>query len=181
VLHESAGVVQPGAPLLELGDPGRLELVVDVLTADAVQITPGDKVAIDRWGGDPLSGHVRTVEPSAFTRISALGVEEQRVNVVINVDAPREKWLQMGDGYRVEVRIETWTGENVIVVPSSAVFRRSDRWATLVVDGGYARLRLVTIGRRSATEVQIVNGLSAGEQVIIHPSEQVTDGTRIEY
>ena len=136
VLRESGGVVQAGTPLMEVGDPARLEIATDVLTSDAVDIEAGDHVVIERWGGgEDLRGHVRLIEPSAFTRTSALGVEEQRVNVVIDLDSPREEWHRLGDGYRVETRIVIWEEPDVLVVPASAVFRHGEGWAVYRVRG----------------------------------------------
>lgn len=179
VLQPSAGMVSPSAPLLELGDPTELEVVVDVLTEDAVRIPPRARVVLDRWGGpQPLSGHVRLVEPSAFTRISALGVEEQRVSVVIDFDDPLARRAELGDGYRVEARIVTWQAQDATVVPASAVFRHGDGWATFVVANGTASLRSVRVGRRGSFDVQIESGLTVGDRVIVHPSEKVRDGVR---
>lgn len=178
--QESAGVVMPGASLLELGDPASLEVVVEVLTADAVRIAAGAPVRLERWGGDaPLRAHVRVVEPSAFTKISALGVEEQRTNVLVDIDDPRELWQRLGDGYRVEASIVTWRQDGVTVVPASATFRRGEDWAAFVDVGGRATLRSVKLGQRGAIEVQVLSGLSAGDRVVVHPSSSVTDGVRI--
>jgi HlyD family secretion protein len=180
LIQESAGVVQAGAPLVEIGDPAHLEIAVDVLTSDAVHIERGDRVIIERWGGDrDLEGHVRTVEPSAFTRTSALGVEEQRVNVVIDLDSPRRHWQRLGDGYRVETRIVVWEEENVLAVPASAVFRRGEGWAVYRVREGVARLTRVRIGRRNALSVQVLGGLREGDKVVAHPSDRVTDGIEV--
>ena len=180
VIQESGGVVQAGTPLLEVGDPSHLEIAVDVLTSDAVHIEPGDHVLIERWGGDDaLEGHVRMIEPSAFTRTSALGVEEQRVNVVIDLDSPREEWERLGDGYRVETQIVVWEEEDVLVVPASAVFRQGEGWGVYRLDGGVARLTSVTTGRRNGLAVQILEGLEEGARVIAHPSDQVIDGVQI--
>ena len=178
--QESEGVVAPGAALLEVGDPTSLEVVVDVLTADAVRITPNAAVRLERWGGDrPLQAHVRVVEPSAFTKVSALGVEEQRANVVIDIDDPRETWASLGDGYRVEASIVVWRSDDAVVVPANAAFRRGDAWAVFVDSDGRARLRTVAIGRRGATDVEILSGLAPGERVVVHPSSTVEDGSRI--
>jgi HlyD family secretion protein len=179
IFQRSAGVVQAGTPLLEIGDPAALEIVSDVLTSDAVNIRHDAPVIIERWGDAPLSGHVRLVEPSAFTRLSALGVEEQRVNVVIDLDAPREKWARLGDGYRVETRIVVWAADAVLAVPSGAAFRHGEGWAVFAVSGGRAMLRQVQIGQRSDSEVQILSGLDEGAAVVLHPSDRVSDGTRI--
>src|SRR5690606_33165446 len=153
VLNKSEGVVQPGTALLELGDPNALELVVDVLTSDAVKIKPNAKVSVDRWGGPPVEGRVRLVEPSAFTRLSALGVEEQRVNVVIDLVAPRESYKTLGDGYRIEAHIIVWERDDATKVPASSVFRQDDGWAVYRVEGNVARLTPVVIGERNARYV----------------------------
>ena len=181
VMERSGGVVQPGTPLLEIGDPSHLEVAVDVLTSDAVHIARGDRVIIERWGGDaPLAGHVRLVEPSAFTRTSALGVEEQRVNVVVDLDSPRERWARLGDGYRVETRIVVWEEEDVLTVPASAVFRRGDGWAVFRVEAGVAELAPIRPGRRTGLAVQVLDGLQAGDRVVAHPSDRVSDGVEVE-
>jgi HlyD family secretion protein len=180
VLEESAGPVQPGTPLLEIGDPSALEIVADVLTSDAVIIPPSAAVRIDRWGGDgELAAHVRLLEPSAFTRVSALGVEEQRVNVVIDLDDPRERWASLGDGYRVEVHIVVWRDEDVLRVPSSAVFRRDEHWCTFVVEAGIARLREVELGHRARDHVEVLSGLAEGATVIVYPGERIVDGAQV--
>ena len=180
LMHESAAVVSPGSPLVELGDPADLEIVVDVLSTDAVQIQPGAAVYIERWGGEhALNGIVRLVEPQAFTKISALGVEEQRVNVIIDFSDPFEMWKALGDGYRIEARIVTWREESVLQVPAGALFRRGGQWSVFVVRDGKAALRSVTPGRRTSLEVQIVEGLEAGEVVIVHPGDTVSEGTSV--
>ncbi|NUP12389.1 MAG: efflux RND transporter periplasmic adaptor subunit [Polyangiaceae bacterium] len=179
VLNRSEGAVQPGTALVEVGDPRALEIVIDVLTSDAVKIKPGALVTIDRWGGEPIEGRVRLVEPSAFTRLSALGVEEQRVNAVIDLAAPVEQWGTLGDGYRVEAHIRVWHDDAALKVPASAVFRHQDGWALYRVDGKIARLQPVTIGERTARDVQILQGMDAGMQVVLHPSDRVRDGVEI--
>jgi HlyD family secretion protein len=179
VLHADAGVVAPGTPLVEVGDPTALEFVVDVLTADAVRIKPGAKTMLEAWGGPPLAAHVRRVEPSAFTRISALGVEEQRVSVVVDLDAPREEWAALGDGWRAEARVLVWQKDDALVAPGGAVFRKGDGWAAYVDQGGRAVTRVVRVGERSATDVEITDGLAEGDRVLVHPSERITDGVRI--
>jgi HlyD family secretion protein len=181
VLQESEAAVQPGMPLLEMGNPLALEVVVDVLTTDAVDIRPGAPVRIDRWGGDSaIRGHVHRVEPSAFTRLSALGVEEQRVNVIIALDPPRSRWAALGDGYRVEASILVWQGNNRLMVPGGAVFRQEEGWATYVVENGRAKLRLLDLGRRNNASVEVLGGLSVGERVVVYPTDNVTDGVRAE-
>lgn len=180
VLHEHEGVVTPGVQLLELADPNALELVVDVLTSDAVQIERGAMVEIRGWGGEaPLNGRVRLVEPSAFTKVSALGVEEQRVNVVIELlDKP--EGVVIGDGYRVEVSIIVWQHEDVLLLPVSALFRDGEQWAVWVVDGAVARLQAIELGKRQGLWVEAAAGLEAGQTVIVHPADTITEGVEVE-
>jgi HlyD family secretion protein len=181
VLQESEAAVQPGTPLVEVGDPRALEVVVDVLTTDAVHIRPGAPVRIERWGGDStLGGHVHQVEPAAFTRLSALGVEEQRVNVVIDLEVPPDRAASLGDGYRVEASIVVWVGRDRLLVPGGAVFRQGEGWATYVVQDGRTRLRTVEPGRRNAAEVEVLKGLRPGERVVLYPTDAVRDGARAE-
>jgi HlyD family secretion protein len=175
VVRDSAGPVAAGQPLLELGDARKLEVVIDVLSSDAAQITPGMDVSLEGWGGAPLRGHVRVVEPSAFTRISALGVEEQRVKVIAGVDAPPSP---LGDGFRVDARVITWRGD-VLAVPASAVFRVRGRWAVYTVEDGRARLRPIELGHRGRLDVEIVRGLADHAVVILHPSDRVGDGVEV--
>lgn len=180
VLQESATVVAPGTPLVEVGDPADLEIVIDVLSTDAVRIRPGAVVTLHRWGGGrPLDARVRLVEPAAFTKVSALGVEEQRVNVIADFTGPREERDGLGDAYRVEAAIEVWARDDVLRVPTSAMLRRGDRWAVFVESGGRASLRLVEVGERSAESAQVLGGLAAGERVIVYPGDQVRDGARV--
>lgn len=180
VMHESEGVVQPGTPLVELGNPAALEVVVDVLTADAVHIEQGAAVLLERWGGQKaLKGSVRLVEPSAFTRVSALGVEEQRVNVVIELLDPRDEWLALGDGYRVEAQIIVWESKDALSVPASAVFRHDDGWAVFSIRDGSAVLQPVDVGRRNGLAVQVLKGLTEGDRVVVHPSDRVRDGVAV--
>lgn len=180
VYQKSGGVVQPGANIIELGKPEALEIAVDVLTSDAVHIQPGAKVRIEEWGGAPLWARVRLVEPSAFTRVSALGVEEQRVNVVIDLDAPHAEWRQLGDGYRIQARIIVYENSDAIQIPWSALFRWNQRWAVFAIEGERARLRSVEVGRRSETHAEILDGLQPDERVVLHPSDRVEDGVAVE-
>jgi len=175
--ERSERVVTAGAPIADIGDPGALEIVIDILSSDAARVRAGAPVVIDRWGGEkPLAGRVRTIEPAAFTRVSALGVEEQRVNVIIDVaDAPAE----LGDGYRVEARIITWERPDVVVVPVSALFRVGQDWAAYIVADGRAVLRRVGIGERGGVEAQVASGLEPGNRVIVFPSDQITRGRRV--
>lgn len=181
VPQESERVVVAGTPLVEVGDPDRLEIVTDLLSADAVRVRPGADVLIEDWGGErPLKGRVRLVEPYGFTKISSLGVEEQRVNVVIDFAEPREAWLRLGHGYRATVRIVTSAAPNVLRVPISAIFRTGREWSVFVIDsGGRARLKMVNAGRMNDEEAEIVSGLAVGERVILHPSDKVEDGVRV--
>jgi len=171
---KSERVVSPGAPLLIVGDPGRLEVVIDLLSSEAVKVKPGMLVLLDGWGGDrPLQARVRVVEPLAFTKVSALGVEEQRVNVIADfVDPPGP----LGDAYRVEAHVVLWTGADVLKVPVSALFRRGENWNVFVVDGSRARRREVEIGHRGSLEAEVVKGLGAGEKVLRHPSNDIEEG-----
>jgi len=180
IRHESEGVVATGEDLLEIGDPAALEIAVDVLSADAVRIRPGMRVNLLRWGGThPLEAVVRTVEPTGFTRISALGVEEQRVWVIADLVSPREQWEQLGDGYRVEAEFVLWSDENVLQVPASALYRIGDRWAVFAVENGKARQRIVEVGRSSGLSMQVTGGLDAGATVILHPDDRIADGVRV--
>lgn len=180
VFHKSEGAVREGDPLLAIGDPRSLEVEVDVLSADAVRIRPGGRVLFTRWGGEgSLEGKVRTVEPAGFTKVSALGVEEQRVLVIADITSPRERWSGLGDGYRLEASFLLWEGEEVLQVPSGALFRHGDGWAVFVVEKRRAGLRPVAVGKRNGLSAEILSGLSEGESVIVHPSEQVRDGARV--
>jgi HlyD family secretion protein len=177
IREESERVVLSGAPLLELGDPRAIEIVVDVLSADAVRIRPGAELWVEDWGGArPLRATVRRVEPSGFTKISALGVEEQRVNVVGDFVDPPDG---LGDGYRIEARIVVWQAEDVLRVPTSALFRHGEGWAVFVVDGAVARRREVEVGERGPFAAEVKAGLEAGERVVLHPSDRLRDGVRV--
>ena len=177
VVEKSERVVPVGTPILILGEPGQIEVVTDVLSTDAVKIRPGAPVLLDGWGGDhPLRARVRLVEPYGFTKVSALGVEEQRVNVISDfVDPPGP----LGDGYRVETHILTWSSENALKMPLSAVFRRGQGWSAFVIAAGRAMMKNVEIGHRNESEVEILSGLAEGEQVILHPPNQLTDSMRV--
>lgn len=179
-LRESEVVVPAGEGLVELADPARLEVVADLLSTDAVQVRPGSPVRIEQWGGShPIPGTVRRVEPSGFVKVSALGVEERRVNVIIDLADPAAAARALGDGYRVEVRIVVWRGEDVLKVPVGGLFRRGTDWGAFVVENGRATLRLVGVGHRNNDEVEIVSGLSAGDTVVLHPPDALADGSRV--
>ena len=181
VRQKSAAVVQAGTPLIEIGDPQALEVVVDLLTTDAVHIKPGTEAVIEGWGGDlPLAGRVRKVEPSGFTRPSALGVDEQRVNVVIALTDPQANWAALADGYRVEARFVLWQSSRVLKAPQGAVFRYHEHWAVFRIDRGTAHLIPVQIGHRGETDVEILSGLEAGMTLAVHPGDRVKDGVRVE-
>jgi len=180
-LQESEAVVPMGQPLLEVGDVGDLEIVADLLSSAAVRVRAGQPVLIEQWGGDhPLHGQVRLVEPSGFTKISALGVEEQRVNTIIDFADPPEKRPAIGDGYRVEVRIIVASREDVLKVPASSLFRRGSDWALYVVENDRAVARTVQIGQRSGLEAEITGGLTGDERIIVYPSDAVTEGVKVE-
>lgn len=182
ITQESEAVVALGTPLLEIGDPSDLEVVIDVLSGDALQIAPGQAVRLDRQGGSvALEGRVRKVEPSAFTKISALGVEEQRVNVVIDITSPRDRWQNLGDAFRMDARIVIHSAENALKVPVAALFRDGDQWAVFVVDGKVARKRLIESPRRGAQEALVATGLAPGDRVIVYPGDAVKDGGKITF
>lgn len=180
VLQESARVVPSGFPLLEVGDPTDLEVRVDVLSRDGVRVRPGARVLLEQWGGDrPLEARVRWVEPAAFTKISALGVEEQRVYVIADFVDPVDARPTLGDGFRVEARIVIAEEASVLQVPAGALFQREGRWQTFVVEGGRSRLRTVAVGRSNGIQTEITDGLAEGEAVIVYPGDRVEDGSRV--
>jgi HlyD family secretion protein len=179
-LHESEAVVPIGQPLLEVGDLDDLEIVSDLLSSAAVKVQPGQPVSIEQWGGDrPLRGRVQRVEPSGFTKISALGVEEQRVNTVVDFVEPRAVWQRLGDSYRVEVRIVVWSAADVLKVPTSSLFRHETAWAVYAVENGVARVRLVEVGQRSGLEAEVLGGVTAGDLIIVYPSDAIRDGVKV--
>jgi HlyD family secretion protein len=178
LVQESEAAIAVGAPLIELGDPADLEITADVLTSDAVQIREGAKVLIERWGGPAaLEGRVRRVEPSGFTKVSALGVEEQRVWIIADITSPREQWLGLGDGFRVDVKVVVDEIERATVVPAGALFRRGDAWAVFVIEGNQAQLRQVEIARRSGRLAAIAHGLQPGTPVVMYPPSALADGS----
>jgi HlyD family secretion protein len=180
VLQESARVVPAGFPLMELGDLTDLEVRIEVLSRDGVAIHPGARVLLEQWGGaEPLVARVRLVEPSAFTKISALGVEEQRVYVVADFTDPIEKRPTLGDNFRVEARIVTWENPNALRAPAGALFQRGGAWQTFVIESGHARLRVVKTGRSNGVLTEILEGLHEGERLVVYPGDKVTDGTRV--
>jgi HlyD family secretion protein len=181
VLVESEGIVASGTPLVEIGDPGKLEVVTDLLSTEAVKVRTGQRALIEGWGGDnAIEGVVRRVEPYGFTKVSALGVEEQRVKVIIDITESAERWRHLGHGYRVEPRIVLWESNDVLKVPLSALFRQGSAWAVFVNRGGRARLQTVAIGNMNGIDAEVLNGVAAGDAVVVHPSDRVRDGVRIE-
>ncbi|WP_347311414.1 efflux RND transporter periplasmic adaptor subunit [Defluviimonas sp. SAOS-178_SWC] len=172
--------VAAGTLLLTLGRTDDLEIVADLLSADAVGLKPGTRAIVDRWGGPaPLEAMLRSIEPSAHTKVSALGIEEQRVDAVFDIASPPEEWAGIGDRFAVYLRIVTWEGDGVMQVPLSALFRRDGGWAVFRADGETARLTPVTIGHRNGTAAEVTEGLSPGDRVILHPSDSIADGTPI--
>ena len=182
VFEENARVVIAGMPLLEIGDPADLEVVIEVLSRDGAAISPGTKVELEQWGASGASdllARVRLVEPAAFTKVSALGVEEQRVNVVADLLTPPDQRRNVGDSFRVEARIIVWETDQALKVPAGALFRLGDQWAAFALAAGRAQLRPVKVGRSSGTETQILDGLQEGEPVILYPGSRIHDGQRV--
>lgn len=179
IMQESATIVQAGEPLMELGDPSDLEIEIDILSSDAVKVKEGAKVILEHWGGDvPLHGRVRLVEPSAFTKVSALGIEEQRVNVIVDFDRDQDL-SAFGDGYRVEASIVIWEQPEVLKVPVGAIFRQGSDWAVFVHEMGKANLKRIRLGHRNDLEAEVLEGLSEGTQVVLHPGDRVGQATPI--
>ncbi|TIS55840.1 HlyD family efflux transporter periplasmic adaptor subunit [Mesorhizobium sp.] len=179
ILQESEGVVPAGAPLIEIGDPLDLEIVADLLSSDAVRIQQGASVWIDGWGGPPVQGRVSRVDPAGFTKVSALGIEEQRVRTTIDFTDPPAKWSALGHDYRVIVHVTVWKADNVLTVPVGALFRQGDDWAVFSLRDGRARATIIKIGQRSNRIAEVLSGLAAGARVVLHPSDRVTDGVAV--
>lgn len=179
VVTESEQVVQAGTPLMELGDPTDLEIVVELLSRDAVRVEPGAPATIEGWGGPVLNARVERIDPAAVTKVSALGIEEQRTTVVLSLLDPPQVWARLGHGYRVVARIVLWEGKDLVTVPMSAVFRQGESWAVFVAADGKAALRLIELGERNSDYAEVKTGLGEGEAVIVHPSDTVSDGTGI--
>lgn len=180
VIEENARVVSAGTPLLEIGDPTDLEVVIEVLSRDGAAIAPGTKVELDQWGsGEPLVAKVRLVEPAAFTKVSALGVEEQRVNVIADLESPPEKRPGLGHGFRVESHILVWEAASVLKAPAGALFRRGSKWSAFVLENGRATRRTVEVGKTSGSETQVTAGLNEGDTVILYPGDRITEGLRV--
>lgn len=176
----SEGVINVGQALIEVGNPRALEVVVEALSADAVRMSPGTKVRFERWGGEQLlEGVVRVIEPVGFTKISALGVEEQRVLVITDITSPPEQWLRLGDGYRVEARFVLWEQADVLQIPASSLFRYGDGWAVFVMQDDMAVRKQVEIGQRNGLSAQILSGLDENEVVITHPDDSIDHGVAV--
>lgn len=181
LLQQSEGVVEAGTPVIEVGDPRDLEIAVDLLSSDAVKVRVGQRVIIDGWGGEqPLEGRVRLVEPFGFTKVSALGIEEQRVNVIIDIVSPPDEWERLAHGYQVDARIVLAQGANVLKVPLTALFRDGVDWAVFVDESGRAKLRHVSLGESNGVETEIAGGLAENDVVVLHPSDRVREGVRID-
>lgn len=180
VMQESETVVTPGMAILEIGDPADIEIEAEILSRDAVSIRSGDPVEIEQWGGEePLKGRVRRVEPAAFTKISALGVEEQRVIVLSDLIDPPEAAAALGDRYRVEVRVAVWHSDDVLVIPAGALFREGNEWKTFIYQNGRARLTTVEAGRSDGRLTEVLSGLKAGDRVLLHPPDTIRDGSSV--
>lgn len=180
VFEESATMVAPGTRLLELADTSELEIEVDILSASAVNVQPGARMIVEHWGGaQPLEARVRLVEPSAFTKVSALGIEEQRVNVIADFTSPPEERATLGDGFRIEARIVLWESDSVLKIPAGALFQEAGDWSVYCVESGRAALRKVKVARQNDLEAQIESGLREGEEIIVYPSDRVDDGVRV--
>ena len=178
--NHSERVVAAGEPLVEIGDPKDLEIFAEYLSTDAVKMEVGQRVIIDHWGGaEPLAGIVRRIEPFGYTKVSALGIEEQRVKVIIDFTSPPETFEKLGHGYQIETRVVLWEGDNVLAGPLTALFRDGEQWSVFVNDAGRADLRHVDVSRRSKRSAAIENGISAGSEVVLHPNDRIVDGVRI--
>ena len=179
IIQESEAIVHAGAPLIDIGDPADLEVVADLLSTDAVQVKPGASVRIDGWGGSPIQGRVTRVDPAGFLKVSALGIEEQRVRTTIDFVDPPETWSRLGHDYRVIVHVTIWQATDVLMVPVGALFRKDDNWAVFTVANGRARTTLVQIGHRNTRMAEVISGLSDGDRVVLHPSDRVKEGISV--
>lgn len=179
IVQDSEAVLPPGAPLVDVGNPLDLEIVADLLSTDAVQIKVGAPVRIDGWGGQPIRGKVARVDPAGFLKVSALGIEEQRVRVTIDFVDPPAAWSQLGHDYRVVVHVTTWSAPDVLTVPASALFRQGDQWVVFADGNGHARKTAVRIGHRNNRVAEVIYGLGAEDRVVLHPSDRIADGSRV--
>jgi HlyD family secretion protein len=179
IIQDSEAPVLAGTPLIEIGDPLDLEVVAELLSTDTVRIKKGAPVRIDGWGGAPIKGRVTRVDPAGFLKVSALGIEEQRVRTVIDFVDPPAAWSQLGHEFRVIVHVTVWSADNVLTVPVSALFRKGEDWAVFAVRDGRARTTLVQIGQRNNRVAEVLSGLKAGDQVVLHPSDRISEGVAV--
>lgn len=179
IIQESEGVVQAGTPLIDIGNPSDLEVVADLLSTDAVSVAAGAPVLIDGWGGSQIRGRVARVDPAGFVKISALGIEEQRVRTTIDFVDPPEAWSRLGHDYRVIVHIPVWSASDAITVPVAALFRKNENWAVFAVNSGRTRLMPVQIGQRNNRVAEVISGLAVGDQVVLHPSDRIQEGVSV--
>jgi HlyD family secretion protein len=179
VLSEDEQVVAPGTPILEIGNPGNLEISVDLLSRDAVRVSEGAAAVVTGWGGPPIPARVERIEPSATTQVSALGIDEQRVGVILALEGDPQDWQALGHGFRVIARITLWRGDDVLSIPVGALFRDGSDWAAFVVRDGRARLQTITLGERNEDVAQVLTGLNAGDAVILHPGDTIADGVAV--
>jgi len=179
IVQDSEAVVQAGTPLIDIGDPADLEVVADLLSTDAVQIRVDAPVRIDGWGGAPMQGRVTRVDPAGFVKVSALGIEEQRVRTTIDFTEPPEAWSRLGHDYRVIVHVTAWSADDVLSVPVGALFRRDEDWAVFRLKDGRASTTIVKVGHRNGRVAEVMSGLSAGDQVILHPSDRIKHGVAV--
>jgi HlyD family secretion protein len=179
IVQQSEAVVQAGTPLIEIGDPRDLEVIADLLSADAVKISTGAAVRIDGWGGPPIRGRVTRVDPTGFLKVSSLGIEEQRVRVTIDLVDPPETWSRLGHDYRVIVHVTVWNIDDALTVPLGALFRKGDEWAMFTAQEGRAHTTAVQVGHRNARAAEVLAGLSTGDHIVLHPSDRIADGVRI--
>ena len=179
ILQESEAVVSAGTPLIEIGDPLDLDVIADLLSSDAVQINVGSPVRIDGWGGSTIKARVTRIDPAGFLKVSALGIEEQRVRVTIDMMDPPQTWSRLGHDYRVVVHVTTWSAKDVLTVPLGALFREGNDWATFVVRNGRAQTRVVQLGHRNNTTAEILSGVSAGDHLVLHPGDRIKPNVRV--
>lgn len=179
VLTESEQVIQPGTPLLEIGDPGSMEIEVELLSRDAVRVQVGASATISGWGGDAIPAVVERVEPSAVTKVSALGIDEQRVKVILALNGPAESYSQLGHGFRVIARISLWRQDDILTIPVGALFRDGPNWAAYVLRDERAQLLILSLGERNESLAQVLDGVQAGDRVILHPNDLVADGVSV--
>jgi HlyD family secretion protein len=167
-------------PIMQLGDPSKLEVMLEMLSEDAVEVHEGATATLERWGGKPLKARVRRVEPFGYTKISALGIEEQRVRVLLDFIDPPESWQSLGHGYRVNAKIVVWEGHNILKLPVGALFRQGSEWVTYVINGHFVELRHVSVGHFNDTEVEVLNGVSEGDLVVLNPSDRISAGVPVQ-